>query len=299
MDVYRELVRERDAGRPAALATIVNVTGSTPSRASAKMLVREDGSIVGTVGGGAAEAHVIAVAREVMESGVSQTLTLDLREKPEMDMGMICGGRLQVYVEFIRPARTIFIFGGGHIGLVTARLCRMIGLEVEIIDDRPEFASPDRFPDAGVHVGTVEAVAATLRPNARSLVFIATRGHAFDQDALAWALGTPAGYIGMIGSKRKVLTIYENLRKAGFAAEAFARVHAPVGLDIGAESPEEIAVSVLAEIIAELHDAPTVQPLKRTMDQCEPILRCKSARPADAGPSPEPLPSAPNAKVVA
>ncbi|MGQ9369440.1 XdhC family protein [Azospirillum sp. ST 5-10] len=269
MDVYEELIRERSEGRSCALATIVNVVGSTPSYSCAKMLVREDGSIVGTVGGGAAEGYAIAAARDVLASGRSQMLSLNLHENPLMDTGMVCGGRLDIFVEAIRPAAVAYIFGAGHIGVVTARLARMIGLEVEVIDDRPEFANRDRCPDAReVHAGELAAITGGLRPDARSLIVIATRSHAFDADVLAWALGTPAGYIGMIGSKRKILTVFNKLRAEGVAAERFARVHAPLGLPIGADTPEEIAVAIAAEMIAHLRDAEAVRPLMRSMADC-------------------------------
>jgi xanthine dehydrogenase accessory factor len=271
MDIFKEIVRERDAGRPSALVSIITQSGSTPSATAARMLVRADGSIAGTVGGGAAEGRAIMVAREVIATGQSQMLAIDLHENPTLDLGMICGGHLQFHIEAIMPNRTVYIFGGGHVGFVTEQLCRTLGLETVVIDDRPEFANPERFPAAAsTHAGSLAEATAALSPNASSLVFIATRGHALDQEALAWALGTPAGYIGMIGSRRKVLTVYNNLTAMGFDAEAFARVRAPVGLDIGAEGPEEIAVAVTAEMIAHIRGAAVrVRPLTRIMGEDE------------------------------
>lgn len=269
MDIYKELVRERDAGRRAALVSIITQSGSTPSATAAKMLVRADGTIAGTVGGGAAEGRAIMVAREVIETGLSQMLAIDLHKNPTLDLGMICGGRLQFYIEAIMPNRTVYIFGGGHVGLMTETICRTLGLETVVVDDRAEFANAERFPAANsTHAGPLTETTKQLTPNVSSLVFIAMRGHALDQEALAWALGTPASYIGMIGSKRKVLTVYKNLVAAGFASEAFARVHAPVGLEIGAEGPEEIAVSVTAEMIAHIRGVDKACPLTRTMDWC-------------------------------
>lgn len=269
MDIYKELVRERDAGRRAALVSIVTQSGSTPSATAAKMLVRADGSIAGTVGGGAAEGRAMVVAREVIVTGLSQMLAIDLHKNPTLDLGMICGGHLQFYIEAIMPNRTVYIFGGGHVGLMTEAICRTLGLETVVVDDRVEFANAERFPAAAsTHAGPLAKTTAQLAPNASSLVFIAMRGHALDQEALVWALGTPAGYIGMIGSKRKVLTVYNNLVADGFAPEAFCRVHAPVGLEIGAEGPEEIAVSVTAEMIAHIRGADKARSLTRTMDWC-------------------------------
>ena len=259
MDVFEELVRERSARRPCALATIVNVQGSVPASDHAKMLVRADGSIVGTVGGGAAEGEVIVKACEAMKDGKPRMVSFNLHDNPLMDSGMVCGGALDVFVEPFRPAVSAYLFGGGHVGLVTARLAQSVGFEVEVIDDRPEFANAERFPEArAVHAGPWEEVTAKLAPDERALIFIATRGHAHDTKVLSWALTTPAGYIGMIGSKRKVQTVFNKIRTQNVPAERLARVHAPVGLNIGADTPEEIAVSVVAEMIAHIRGAEAV-----------------------------------------
>ncbi|SJZ66417.1 XdhC family protein [Consotaella salsifontis] len=269
MDVFEELIRERGAGRRCALATIVKVEGSVPSHSSARMLVREDGSIVGTVGGGAAEWQAIAMAKETMESGRSQMLSLSLKANPALEPGMVCGGNLDIFIEPIVPATVLYLFGAGHVGLMTARAASLVGLKVEVVDDRPEFANAERFPDAeAIHVGDLDAVTASLEPNARALVFIATRSHELDRQILAWALTKPGGYIGMIGSKRKVQTVFNQLRLEGFSVEDFARVHAPVGLEIGAATPEEIAVSVVAEMIAHLRGAEAARSLSRIMTDC-------------------------------
>lgn len=266
MDIYEELIREREDGRPCAIATIVNVVGSIPSYASAKMLVRENGTIVGTVGGGPAEAEVIREAAEVIATGHPKMLSFGLHDNPEMDSGMVCGGSLDVFVEAIRPAPVLYLFGAGHVGVVTARAARLAGLEVVVIDDRAEFACAERFPNVqAIHVGEFEAVMERLSPNRRALIFIATRCHEIDGRVLRWAVGTPAGYVGMIGSKRKVVTVFDRLVAEGLSPEAFARVHAPVGLDIGADTPEEIAISVAAEMVAHVRGAAAVRPLVRTM----------------------------------
>ncbi|CAH2603846.1 Xanthine dehydrogenase [Rhodovastum atsumiense] len=266
MDVYEQLIHERAEGRSCALATIVNVVGSIPSYTCAKMLVREDGTIVGTIGGGAAEGRAIAIAREVLETGRPQMISFNLHENPVLDIGMVCGGSLDIFVEAIRPSPTAYIFGGGHIGFIMARLARLVGFEVVVIDDRPEFANRDRFPEVqAVHAGDLAASMEQLRPNRSSLIFIATRGHGLDGQALAWALGTSAGYIGMIGSKRKVITIGKRLMAQGIPAEQFRRVQAPVGLDIGADTPEEIAIAVIAEMIANIRKSEGARPLVRTM----------------------------------
>ncbi len=251
MDVYEELIRERNEGRACALATIVAAVGSIPSYQTAKMLVREDGTIVGTIGGGVPEAEVIEEAKEVLTSGKPKMVSFKLHGNPQLDTGMVCGGSLDVFIEPIVPTPAVYLFGAGHMGVMTARAARLAGLEVEVIDDRPEFASAERFPDArAVHAEDFGLAMTRLKPNRRSLIFIATRCHEIDSFILRWAVGTPASYIGMIGSKRKVSTVFKELRAQGIAQEQFARVHAPVGLDIGATTPEEIAIAVVAEMIA-------------------------------------------------
>jgi xanthine dehydrogenase accessory factor len=268
MDVYEELVRERKAGRPCALATIVNAVGSIPSHASAKMLVRADGSIAGTVGGGVAEAEVIIAAREVIETGKPLMKSFNLHDNPQLDSGMVCGGSLEVFIEAIQPVPVLYIFGAGHVGVVTARAARLVGLDVEVIDDRPEFANQERFPDVqAIHARNFDDVMAGLCPNARALIFIATRCHELDGRVLRWAIDTPAEYIGMIGSKRKIMTVYQKLVGDGADTEKFAKVHAPVGLDIGANTPEEIAISVVAEFVAHIRKADSVRPLMRNMGE--------------------------------
>ncbi len=266
MDVYEDLIRERNEGRACALATIVAFKGSIPAAEDAKMLVHEDGSIVGTVGGGPAEAEVILAARDVIAKGRPQMISFALHDDPKLDTGMVCGGNLDVYVEPIIPTPTMYLFGAGHVGAVTEKAARAAGWQTVVVDDRPEFANSERFPDAKqVLSASFAASMAALVPNRRSAVFIATRCHELDGDVLRWALGTEAGYIGMIGSKRKVTTVLAKLQGEGFGPDRFDRVHAPVGLDIGAETPEEIAVSVLAEVIAWRRGAEAVRPIMRNM----------------------------------
>jgi xanthine dehydrogenase accessory factor len=266
MDVYEELINERNAGRTCVLATIVNAVGSVPSHATAKLLLRADGSIVGTVGGGAAEAAVIEDAREVLATGKPKLATFDLHENPRMDIGMVCGGSLKVFIEAIRPAPVAYLFGAGHVGALTAAAAKIARIDVEVIDDRPEFANPERFPSArAIHSGDLETTFAELKPEANALIFIAGRSHELDARALSWAIGTPASYIGMLGSKRKVQFVYHKLRTGGATDEQLGRVHAPVGLNIGAATPEEIAISVVAEMVASIRHAEVVRPLMSNM----------------------------------
>jgi len=251
MDIYDEIVRLRKSGQKCALATIVQVNGSIPSYESAKLLVREDGSMAGTIGGGCVEAEVWNAAREVIETEQPKHLTFSLGQDAAYDNGLICGGQLNVFVEPITPQPRAFIFGAGHISKSLSKVANLAGFATVVIDDRETFANRDRFPEAEeVFSGEYEAIFPTLTVNHSSYLIIVTRGHRDDMRVLRWAIGTPARYIAMIGSKRKTLGVMKELMKEGIPREDFDRLHAPMGLDIGAISPEEIAVSVVAEMIA-------------------------------------------------
>jgi xanthine dehydrogenase accessory factor len=258
MDIFEEIVTMRRAGRRGALATIVHTNGSIPSYESSRMLVRDDGSIAGTVGGGCVEAEVWAAAKEVIETEQPRKMTFNLNHDAAYDAGLICGGTLEIFVEPILPQPMLYLFGGGHVSTSVARVAHQAGFGIGIVDDRESFANAERFPMASeVHTSFAEAYE-KIQPNSSSFLVIVTRGHKDDMRVLAWAVGTEARYIGMIGSKRKVLSVYRALEKEGFAAEKFDRVHAPVGLDIGALTPEEIAVSIVAELIAVRRNAPNL-----------------------------------------
>ncbi|MBZ5724702.1 MAG: XdhC/CoxI family protein [Acidobacteriia bacterium] len=251
MDVYEELVRLRNLGQKCALATIVEVQGSIPSYESAKLLVREDGSMTGTIGGGCVEAEVWNAAREVIASEKPKRLTFNLGQDAAYDNGLICGGQLEVFVEPVMPLPHAYIFGAGHISKSLSKVAALAGFATVVIDNRETFANRDRFPEASaIHAAEYEEVFPQLPINETSYVIIVTRGHRDDMRVLKLAIATPARYIAMIGSKRKVLNVVRELEKEGASREALARIHAPMGLDIGAISPEEIAVSVAAEMIA-------------------------------------------------
>ena len=251
MDVYEELVRLRNLGQKCALATIVDVRGSIPSYESAKLLVREDGSLLGTIGGGCVEAEVWTAARDVLDTEKPRRLTFNLGQDAAYDNGLICGGQLEVFVEPIMPVPHAFIFGAGHISKSLSKVATLAGFVTVVIDNRESFANRDRFPEAQeVHAEEYEELFPKLAINETSYLIIVTRGHRDDMRILKLAIATPARYIAMIGSKRKVLNVIRELEKEGTPRAAFERIHAPMGLDIGAISPEEIAVSVTAEMIA-------------------------------------------------
>jgi xanthine dehydrogenase accessory factor len=251
VDIYEEIVKLRHDGRRGALATIINVRGSIPSFQSAKMLVRDDGSILGTIGGGCVEAEVWQAAREVMEQERPQTLTFNLNHDPKYDTGLVCGGTLEVFVEPILPPASLYIFGAGHVAVNLYKAALLAGFDVTVADDRERYANRERFPEAReVYAEDFEKVCQRLSPRENDYLVIVTRGHRDDLRVLRWAVETPSRYLGMIGSERKWITIAEELEQEGIAREKLERIHSPVGLDIGAITPEEIAIAIVAQMIA-------------------------------------------------
>ena len=250
MDLFEEIVKMRRAGQSGALATIVHTNGSIPSYESSRMLVREDGSISGTIGGGCVEAEVWAAAKDVMQKESPRKMVFNLNNEASYDNGLICGGTLEVFVEPILPQPVVYLFGGGHVSMAVAKAAFAAGFGIAVVDDRESFANKERFPMAqDVHTSYEDAFE-KMHPNAATYLVIVTRGHKEDMRVLAWAVRTEARYIGMIGSKRKVLSVYKALEEDGYRSEEFERVYAPMGLEIGALSPEEIAISIVAELIA-------------------------------------------------
>jgi len=334
--IYQEIVRLQQAGRRAALATPLRLSGSVPLVRQSRLLVRDDGSTQGTVGGGLLEAEVLRQAPDVIAADEPRVLEFDLTQDDAAGAGMICGGRCAVLIEPVRPDRAaevyaaaahaeaageraaiitilpdqgavrklvllesgllvgssgdaeadralrqlaegctaretpwlveepvrvhiqpvfssppLYIFGAGHIAIPLARLADLVDFRTTVIDDRAEFANLERFPMAEqVLVTTVKDAFNDLPIGESAYVVAITRGHAMDEDVVAHALRTPAKYVGMIGSKRKVAAVCERLRRRGFSVADVARIHAPIGIDIGAETVEEIALSIVAELVA-------------------------------------------------
>ncbi len=251
MDIYEEIVALRRSGRKGAVATITNVRGSIPSFQTAKMLVRDDGSIAGTIGGGCVEAEVWQAAREVMESEKPRSLSFNLNNNPSFDTGLVCGGTLEIFIEPVLPVADLIVIGAGHVAQNVSKVASMAGFDVTVVDDREAYANKERFPEARkILAEDFEGAMTKLDPGENSYIVIVTRGHRDDMRALQWAVETPARYIGMIGSKRKVISTYKELEKQGVPASHFERVNAPIGLEIGAVTPEEIAVAIVAELVA-------------------------------------------------
>lgn len=249
--IYEEIVRTRQRGERAALATIIGRKGSIPRKDAAKMLIRQDGSTLGTIGGGCTEAEVWREALNVMREETPKTLYFELMEDEPTESGLLCGGTMEVYIEPILPDPIVYIFGAGHISQSLCRVLKGVGFNVAVIDDRANYANKERFPEADqILVDEFESVVKKLEVNPSSYIVIVTRGHRYDQLITQWAVQTDAKYIGLLGSRRKFKIIFENIEAAGMPRESLERVYAPIGVEIGSETPEEIAISIAAEIIA-------------------------------------------------
>jgi len=253
-EVFAAVAHALERGEPAALVTIVSTTGSTPQRIGAKMLVFADGRIVGTIGGGCYENDAFGKAREAIRTRKPQLVHYELDDDFAQETGLICGGQMDVYIEPIEPSPELYIVGAGHVGFHLGRLAHEVGFRVHVVDDREKFANAERFPTA-VEIVVDEIPSWIARANlpAHAYAVIVTRGHTNDVEALRALAGRELRYLGLIGSRAKVARIYEALTEDRMPADALARVHAPIGLDIGAVTPQEIAVSILAELIAVKH----------------------------------------------
>jgi xanthine dehydrogenase accessory factor len=249
-DIYEEIIKTRAEGKEAALVTIISTAGSTPREEGAKMLVKDNGEVIGSIGGGDLEAMACDQAHDVMRKGKPRRLHVSLRDKQSKEPEMICGGDLEVFIEPISSPPTLYLFGGGHISLPLAQIGKLLGFKIVVIDDRPEFANLQRFPQADLTLAKdFLKVFPELHTNKSSYIVIATRNHQNDEQVLEWALETKAKYIGMIGSRSKNKIIFSHLRAKGVTKEKIDKVYAPIGLEINAQTPEEIAISILAEII--------------------------------------------------
>ncbi len=264
-EVFAAVAEALERGEPAALVTIVSARGSTPQRVGAKMLVYADGRIVGTIGGGCYENDAFWKAREAIAARKPQLVHYELTDDIAEESGLICGGQMDVYIEPIEPSPELYIIGAGHVGFHLARLAHEVGFRVHVVDDREKFANRERFPTA------VEVVADDIPAwlnravlPAHAYAVIVTRGHTNDMEALRALAARELRYLGLIGSRAKVARIYEALETERIAPEQLARVHAPIGLDIGAVTPQEIAVSILAELIAVKHGKTDVPSLRWT-----------------------------------
>lgn len=246
-DIFSKIAELRKLGKTFAVATVVKTTGSTPASVGNRIIVFEDKTTEGTVGGGAIEKKVIHDSLDLIKSKESQFIKYDLTK----ELGMLCGGIVEVFIEtFWHDIPRLFIFGGGHIAQKLGPMAHLAGLSYTVIDDREEFTKPSLFPGAeNIINAPFEKAFANLPINKNSYIVIVTYKHLHDEICLEKSIATDACYIGMIGSKKKVLEMFENLSRKGFKPQEDVRVHAPIGLNLGDDSPGEIAVSILAEIL--------------------------------------------------
>ncbi len=258
--VFETLQKCLAEGTPCVLCTVVASDGSTPADPGSKMAVLPDGSITGTVGGGIGEYRVLQKARELLSEG-PKTLLMDinLNNREAAEEGAVCGGSMKVFLERLIPTPEVVIFGGGHVGKAILKTACFLGWRGVLWDDREEFAAlPEQCTSqaASFCCPLEEVLSRGLRLHGNSFVLIATRGHALDAEAVRLLEKEPARYLGMIGSRNKIRSVRERLLKEGVAPEHLNRIHQPVGIPINAQTPEEIALSVMAEMVGFLREAP-------------------------------------------
>jgi xanthine dehydrogenase accessory factor len=247
--IYKILAELETTQKPAALCTVVKTSGSTPRHSTSKMLVFPDGHILGTVGGGELENRVILAAMSSLQDGKPRNLEYSMADPGRGDPGL-CGGQVEVFVEPILPSPMLVVVGGGHVGKAVAHLAKWLGFRVAVSDDRPEFCTPEANPDADeFYPIPLAELPLHLTITQQTAIVLTTRGSNVDVTGLPALLATQAGYIGIIGSRKRWNTTVKELNRQGISDETLTRVNSPIGLGIGAETPEEIAVSILAEII--------------------------------------------------
>jgi xanthine dehydrogenase accessory factor len=245
MHVFEAAAEAFRLGQPAALATVIAKGGSAPRSSGARMLVRADGSTCGTIGGGAVEWEVMQAAQRVIRLQRAERYIVHLTR----DLGMCCGGEMEFYIEPLEVRSPFYLFGAGHVAHALAPLLHALDFAVHVIDSRPEYATDQRFPSCTLHVDDpVEFVRENPLPDC-AWVLVTTHDHAMDQALCEEILRLPTAWIGMIGSRAKVTKFLLRLRRAGVPEDDLQRLRAPVGLDIGAETPAEIAVAIAAELV--------------------------------------------------
>ncbi len=246
-DVWESLERWRAERRCFAMATVVESRGFTPRKPGARMLIAEDGATVGTIGGGAIEQVVLEEGRTLLARGSGTSV---LRRHLTQELGMCCGGEMSVFLEVLKPAPRLWVFGAGYIAKPLAAIAAGCGFEVTVVDERADWATSERFPTSTLRVQAPEDVLRDLETRDGDYAVVVTHDHALDQRLVQMLLKRPFRFVGMIGSLPKQRKFALRLRARGFSDPEIARLHTPLGLPIGADTPEEIAVSVMAEIIA-------------------------------------------------
>jgi xanthine dehydrogenase accessory factor len=247
--IYQALAELEKNNESAALCTVTNSEGSTPRHVGSKMLVYSDGYFIGTVGGGELEQRVLNEARMTLDDGLPRRLYYNMADPSRGDPG-VCGGQVEVFVEPILPAPLLVVIGAGHVGKAVVHLAKWLGFRVAVCDDRVEFCNPESTPDADMYYPVpMDDLPKQIKIDKRTVLILTTRGSAVDVVGLPPLLDSPAGYIGVIGSKRRWATTVKALKEKGVSDEKLAKVHSPMGLELQAETPEEIAVSIMAEVM--------------------------------------------------
>lgn len=248
--LFDKLAETLNCGNAACMATVIGGEGSTPRKPGSRMLVFPDGSTFGSVGGGVLESDVIKSAVRSIKKRKIHVLEFDLDQYRDPDTDMRCGGKMSVLIDPVIPADPLVIFGAGHIGYAFYNLLKSVGFRITMVDDRRKYAARKRFPDAEkVICASWKKAFDKLKIDQNSYIIICTRAHQNDLECLEFALSSPAVYVGMLGSKTKVSRFKKKLRQTGIRPKRLRELHAPIGLDIGAVTPEEIAVSAAAELI--------------------------------------------------
>jgi xanthine dehydrogenase accessory factor len=250
ISIYQAISELETRNEAGVLCTVIRTRGSTPRHATSKMLVYPDGHILGTVGGGGMEQQVIAASLEGLRDGQPRLLEFTMVDPSRGDVG-VCGGTVEVFVEPILPKPVLVVIGAGHVGKAVAHLAHWLGFHVAVNDDRPEFCTPEAVPAADEYYPcTMAELPGRLAITPWTYLVLTTRGMDVDVKGLPELLDTPAAYLGVIGSQRRWSETRKQLIEAGVAEEKLARVHSPIGMELHAETPEEIAVSILSEIIS-------------------------------------------------
>lgn len=253
MNIYQSVARVIEKGESAVLCTVVETSGSTPRHAGSKMLVSVSGQFEGTVGGGEIEQRILLEAPGVLMRKEPKLMEFQLVNPDQGDPG-VCGGTAKIYMEPIYPPSLILVVGGGHVGKAVVHLVHWLGFRVAISDDRPDLCNPSVHPEADEHlICSLGQLPKYIQITSETYIVLTTRGSSIDVEGLDALLQTPAAYIGVIGSNRRWITTRNGLIEKGVSESALSRVHSPIGLELGAETPEEIAVSIMAEILMVRH----------------------------------------------
>ncbi len=246
MNIFEEIAAVEKANAPAVVATVVESLGSAPGKPGAKMLIKQDGSTVGTIGGGAVEKRATEEAMTLMRAGEARLSRYTLE-----DLGMSCGGEMAVFLDPLKQAPPLIIFGAGHIGSALSPVGKMLGFAVTVVDNRPEFATKEKLPQADhVVCDDYEKALEQLTFSDTTYIVILTHRHAHDMEILEYCVRQPFHYLGMIGSRNKVAKAFDKLKEEGIDEETIGRINAPVGIDLGGNAPAEIAVAIAAELVA-------------------------------------------------